>query len=169
MGRKKKYTEKAFAKKVNEYFNSISFSRPFRVLYDTGRVNAKGYPVMAYEDAKNDNGEPIFERVYTQPPSMRSLCLYLGISKQALSNYEKLGGGFEDAVCEARLKVETYLQTQLNAGIKRPQGLIFDLQCNHGWSPAKNDSSGNGGGGVIVLPEINSPVPPDEAEASSEK
>lgn len=161
MGRKKKYTEKAFKKKVEEYFNSISFKRQVQILYDTGRVNLKGYPVMAYKGAVNDLGEPIYERVYTQAPSMFSLCLYLGISKQTLSNYEREGQGFEEAITTSRLRVEEYLQLQLNAGIKRPQGLIFDLQCNHGWTHEKKESTAEGGG-VIVLPEITPLEPPAE-------
>ncbi len=161
MGRKKDYTEKALEKKVREYFNSISFRRQVQILYDTGRFNAKGYPVMAYKGAQNDNGEPIYERVYTQPPSMLSLCLFLDISKQTLSNYEKQGGSYEKIIAEARLRVEEYKQLQLNAGIKRPQGLIFDLQCNHGWSAEKKTDSGEGGG-VIVLPEIERLEPPKE-------
>lgn len=143
MGRKKSYTEKTFKKKVCEYFNAISFTRQVQILYDTGRTNLKGYPVMAYKGAVNDKGDPIYERVYTQAPSMRSLCLYLGISKQTLSNYEREGGAFEESINEARLRVEEYLQLQLNAGIKRPQGLIFDLQCNHGWRADERHESRN--------------------------
>ena len=163
MGRKKNYTENAFKKKVQAYFDSISFSRQVQILYDTGRINAKGYPVMAYRGAENDKGEAIFERVYTQPPTMRSLCLYLGISKQTLSNYEREGGIFEEVISEARLRVEEYLQLQLNAGIKRPQGIIFDLQCNHGWSCEKKAQDNGEGGGVVILPEI------DRLEVPSEK
>lgn len=143
MGRKKKYTAKAFREKVNEYFDSISFTRPVRILYDTGRTNSKGFPVMAYKDAVNDQGKLITERVYTQAPSMRSLCLYLDISKQTLSNYEGEGEAFAEVISWARLRVEEYLQLQLNAGIKRPQGIIFDLQCNHGWRADKEPERGH--------------------------
>ncbi len=141
MGRKKKYTETTFKTKVNAYFDSISFSRQVQILHDTGRKNAKGYPVMEYVGAVNDKKKPIYERVYTQAPSMRSLCLYLGISKQTLSNYEGESGAFAEIISWARLRVEEYLQLQLNAGIKRPQGLIFDLQCNHGWRTDKEPES----------------------------
>ena len=167
MARKKIYTEKSFFNTCENYFKSISALRPVQELYDTGRTNKKGLPVMAYRDVIKDSGKeagkPLMQRVYFVPPSMLGLYLYLGVSKQTASNYRKQGGLYEEALEAAELKVEEYKARALNEGIKRPQGIIFDLQCNHGWTAEKKDSSGEGGG-VIVLPEISRPIPPNEAE-----
>ena len=167
MGRKKSYTEKSFQKACTEYFNSISAERPVQELYDTGRKNKKGLPVMAYrdviQDSGKDKGKPIMQRVYFIPPSMLALYLYLGISKQTASNYKKQGGLYEKALIEADLKVEEYKARALNEGVKRPQGIIFDLQCNHGWSCEKKAQDNGEGGGVVILPEI------DRLEMPSEK
>lgn len=162
MGRKKNYTEKSFQKACTEYFGSISAERPVQELYDTGRTNKGGYPVMAYRDVMLPDGKtPMMQRVYFVPPSMLALYLYLGITKQTASNYRKQGGLYEKALIEAELRVEEYKARALNEGVKRPQGIIFDLQCNHGWSADKKTDSGEGGG-VIVLPEIELPEPPKE-------
>ena len=164
MGRKKEYTEKEFYKACIKYFKSISADRPVQELYDTGRINKKGLPVMAYRDVLDDTGKkPLMQRVYFVPPSLLDLYLFLGITKQTASNYRKRGGLYEKAMNEADLKVEAYKGRMLNEGIKRPQGIIFDLQCNHGWRADKKDHTEDGGG-VIVLPEITRPIPPDEAE-----
>lgn len=164
MGRKKSYTEKSFQNACTEYFNSISAERPVRELYDTGRINKHGYPVMAYRDVLKSDGKPMMQRVYFVPPSMLALYLYLGITKQTASNYKRQGGLYEKALTEAELKVEEYKARALNEGIKRPQGIIFDLQCNHGWAPEKKAQDTGEGGGVIVLPEINALTPPEDGD-----
>lgn len=146
MARKKIYTEKSFFNTCENYFKSISALRPVQELYDTGRTNKKGLPVMAYRDVIKDSGKeagkPLMQRVYFVPPSMLGLYLYLGVSKQTASNYRKQGGLYEEALEAAELKVEEYKARALSEGIKRPQGIIFDLQCNHGWRAAeeKNES-----------------------------
>ncbi|MBE6714229.1 MAG: hypothetical protein E7575_02940 [Ruminococcaceae bacterium] len=163
MGRKKSYTEKSFQKACTEYFNSISAERPVKELYDTGRTNKSGYPVMAYRDVMMPDGKtPMKQRVYFVPPSMLDLYLYLDISKQTASNYKKRGGLYERALIEADLMVEAYKARVLNEGIKRPQGIIFDLQCNHGWSPEKKAQDNGEGGGVVILPEIDRLEVPSE-------
>ena len=162
MGRKKNYTENSFQKACAKYFNSISAERPVQELYDTGRTNKSGYPVMAYRDVMMPDGKtPMKQRVYFVPPSMLALYLYLGITKQTASNYRKEGGLYEKALTEAELRVEEYKARALNEGVKRPQGIIFDLQCNHGWRADKKTDEGSGGG-VIVLPEITPLEPPAE-------
>ncbi len=162
MGRKKNYTEKSFQDACAKYFNSISAERPVQELYDTGRTNKSGYPVMAYRDVMMPDGKtPMKQRVYFVPPSMLDLYLYLGITKQTASNYKKRGGLYEKALIKADLMVEAYKARTLNEGKKRLQGVIFDLECNHGWSPNKKDDE-NKGGGVIVLPEITPLEPPAE-------
>lgn len=141
MPRGKKYTPARLRGAVKKYFESITYSEPVKVLYDTGRVNKQGMPVMAYRDAVNDRGEVIMQRVFAVPPSIEGLCLFLKISRQTLHNYRsdaQLGAEYSEIIDAAKLTIEAYLHRKLNEG-GRVAGIIFDLECNFGWGREKTD------------------------------
>lgn len=141
MPAKKKYTPKQLREAVEEYFASISATKPVKELVDSGRTNKSGMPVMEYRDATDDSGNVIYCRKFFVPPSIEGLCVFLGVTRQTLHNWrcdEKLGEKYSEILDKVRLLIEAYLHSQLD---ERPKvaGIIFDLQCNYGWGSEKND------------------------------
>lgn len=114
MGRKKAYaTPKSFEQAVNRYFRSITAKRKI--------------------DMENEAGEPIDLTIYVKPPSVAGLCRHIGISKETWSQYGK-AAGYRETVEDARMRMEEYLAEQV-CREKGTAGIIFNLQCNFGWTP----------------------------------
>lgn len=120
-GRPKKYTKKSLREAVDRYFRSISRTIPARDL--TGAV------------VKNDDGEDIMVVQFVVPPSISSMCLYLGIDRSTWQNYAdpELHPEFRSVTADARARIEAYLEEQLLTREKGLQGIIFNLQNNYGW------------------------------------
>ena len=69
-----------------------------------------------------------------RPPTMAGLALALGFkSVAALKNYEQKGEEYAELVETARTQVEAW-KNELLLSASAPQGVIFDLKNNHGWS-----------------------------------
>ena len=120
-GRPKKYTKKSLREAVDRYFRSISRTIPARDL--TGAV------------IRNDDGEEIMVVQFVIPPSISSLCLFLGIDRSTWQNYadQELHPEFCGVTADARARIEAYLEEQLLTREKGLQGIIFNLQNNYGW------------------------------------
>lgn len=120
-GRPKKYTKKSLREAVDRYFRSISRTIPARDL--TGAV------------VKNDDGEDIMVVQFVVPPSISSMCLYLGIDRSTWQNYAdpELHPEMKSVTADARARIEAYLEEQLLTRDKGLQGIIFNLQNNYGW------------------------------------
>jgi len=121
VSRPKKYTDKTFEEAVERYFHSISGMREAR--------NGLGQPIL------NDEGAPIYVRVYAVPPTISGLCLFLGIDRSTWQNYGDTESEPKKAavVRSARARIEAYLEEQLLTREKSVQGIIFNLQNNYGW------------------------------------
>lgn len=86
-----------------------------------------------------------------EPYTVTGLCLFLGVSRQTLINYENENRTFinmsEDEIREfvdtvkmAKLRIENYAERQLfNA--KNPAGIIFNLKNNFNWVDKQEISS----------------------------
>ncbi len=121
-GRPKKYkSKKALSDAVERYFRSISRTIPAR----------DGYGSII----RNDDGEEIRVLEYIRPPSISSLCLYLGIDRSTWQNYcdGELHPEFQSVTALTRARIEAYLEEQLLTREKGVQGIIFNLQNNYGW------------------------------------
>lgn len=132
MGREKKYTPKAFDTAIDQYFDSISRSVPATELYDTGRVNAKGMPVMARREIVRKDGTPYMLTEWVDKPSLNKLCIYLKIAKKTFENYAK-DERYMLSATRAREQIEAYLIDALETA-KNPSGVIFNLKYNFKWS-----------------------------------
>ena len=113
-----KFTPDELARKVDEYFDSITRDVPLEDLH--------GDPVL------NRLGQQVVVLKYIVPPSIASLCIYLGIVKQTWQNYKNIDI-FKDICAQAKLRIEAYLMHELDTRDK-PNGVIFDLQNNFGMS-----------------------------------
>lgn len=155
MARYKKYkTALAFAKKVDEYFNSISRTVIASEMVDTGKCDQKGRPIYEKQPIYNDNGDEIKIREYIVPPSISSLCLYLGISRQTWDNYSNTEE-FLDTATHARARVEAYLESELNSRVKGIEGIKFNLQNNYGWKEKMQvDGTANSGAVEKYLEQV---------------
>jgi len=134
-GRPLKYTPDDFSKRINRYFNSISYYED--VLNDAG------------EPAIDIDGEKIIKVVYAAPPSILGMCLFIGISRETLLEYSNREQ-FADTIKEAKAKVEQYLADQLNR-TTQVAGIIFNLKNNFGWKDVQTvENTGPNGGPLLI-------------------
>ena len=132
MARNKKYkTEKAFQKAVDGYFDAISRIVPVNEISSHDALPRR---------VKSASGSIMHHREYLIPPSISSLCLHIGISRQTFSEYSEC---YSEVVADARLKIECYLEEQLLTRRKGVQGIIFNLQNNYGWREKKEVELGD--------------------------
>ncbi|MDR0905295.1 MAG: DNA-packaging protein [Oscillospiraceae bacterium] len=131
MGRKKKYeTVKAFERAVDAYFNSISRQVPMKIPELTGFSN-EAKPMYKAVPFKNEAGEQVMTYEYAKPPSVTGLCIFLGMTREALRGYRNREA-FADAVESATLRIEDYLAEELMSR-RHVEGVKFNLQHNYGW------------------------------------
>lgn len=89
-----------------------------------------GHIVYREEPIYAENGKPAEVRAWVEAPSVTGCCLFLGISRQAWSEYAKQNG-YQDAVQWIRMLVEQYNIQQLSG--KGAAGAKFTLEHNFGW------------------------------------
>lgn len=121
-GRPKKYSsKKALSEAIERYFRSISRTVPAK--------DGLGRAIL------NDDGEEIKLTEYIVPPSISSMCLYLGIDRSTWQNYcdPQQHPEFSSITETTRARIEAYLEEQLLTREKGLQGIIFNLQNNYGW------------------------------------
>ncbi len=120
-GRPKKYTKKRLEEAINKYFRSISRIVPVRDEFGNSILNDNGVYIMTVD--------------YVIPPSISSMCLYLGIDRSTWNNYSdpELHPELHSVTSTARARIEAYLEQQLLTRDKGLQGIIFNLQNNYGW------------------------------------
>ena len=155
-GRPRKYSAGTFQKECENYFNSISYKKPkmrgepvfdeegFPVLDDFGHQKIQFKPVITA------NGKQAMDTVWTEPPSLTALCLYLGIDRATFSRYgtydpehPEESEKFCNTVTRARGRVEAYLESRLEDK-SAARGAIFNLQQNFGWKERKEVELGAG-------------------------
>ncbi len=131
MSKEKTYTPAALKKAVDAYFNSISRTVTAQEKVPTGKKDSWGHEIYELQDVRNDKGELITYTEYVIPPMTLDLCLFLGITRQTLSNYEK-DERYLDTITRARGRIEGCKARMLHTS-KNVQGVMFDLECNHKW------------------------------------
>ena len=112
MAKKKKYASpKSFEEAIEFYFNSICTEETVTSKRwektDDGRWVEQEAPV------EDKNGRPLTRVVYVTPPTVGGLCLYLGISRSAFSDYGRRRG-YAEAVENARARILAYLEEKIS-------------------------------------------------------
>ena len=141
----KKYTAKQFRAAVEAYFDSITRTTPLIVAEPDlvpgaapgefkPRKEIFGRAALKYVQPKTKNGQTAQTEEYIIQPTLSGLCLCLGISRQTWARYAK-EKGYRDAVQQARLRIETYLQDLLMQK-NSSAGAKFSLEHNFGWGGA---------------------------------
>lgn len=135
MGRPKKYTKKTLAEAVERYFASITRIVTMTELVETGERDDKGHKIFERRPITNSLGEEAKVEEYIVPPTVGSLCQFLGIHRSTWAEYcdHEQHPEFSDTTTRARGRLRTYLEQQLLVR-KDVKGIIFDLQNNHGYS-----------------------------------
>ncbi|MBP3413309.1 MAG: hypothetical protein J6K89_08615 [Oscillospiraceae bacterium] len=151
MGLKRKLTADELQEKVEEYFNSISYEVPLvrkeTIMKKTEDgseqpvLDQYGHESYRYVRVKLKNGEKASSTVWTEPPSVIGLSLYLGVDRttlfrwknppegKSLSNTEKR---FCNILTRAWGRIEAYLIARTEEG-KAARGAIANLEANFGW------------------------------------
>lgn len=144
----RKYTPTAFRKGCEAYFASISYTVP--VTRPEMVVDEEGYPIL------DKYGHPMFKQVqvitadgkeataecWIEPPSIQSLCLFLGIDASTFSRWQKSNPDDPESEKMARIatmakaRVEAYLIPRLEDK-GAANGTKFNLQHNFGWLERK--------------------------------
>lgn len=155
-GRPKKYTAASFQRACEEYFDSICYEKPKMSKVPVWDDN--GYPVLddfghqmyRFEQVVTRNGDQAMETIWTEPPSLTGLCLYLGIDRATFARYGSYdpenpeeSEKFCNTVSRARGRVEAYLESRLEDK-SAARGAIFNLQNNFGWKEKKEMELGAG-------------------------
>lgn len=162
-GRPKKYTAKGFEKACEAYFDSISYLEPR--MKPVVKRDEQGFPVLdkfghqqiRYEQVITADGNPCFETVWAEPPSLTGLCLYLGIDRATFARYgtydpdnPEESERFCNTVTRARGRVEAYLESRLEDK-SAARGAIFNLQQNFGWKEKKEVELGPGAQNAVAV------------------
>lgn len=132
MSKEKIYTPKQFDRAVERYFESVSRKIPATELYDSGRVNAKGMPVMLTRPILREDGRPYMVTDWIDKPSITKLCIFLGITKTTFDNYAR-DEKYLVTATRARETIEAYLTDQLE-NLRNPSGVMFNLKYNFKWT-----------------------------------
>ncbi len=134
VGRPSLYSDKEiFAKRVDDYFNSITLDVPRVTLNTIGYEDVeKQKPIYEQVPVLNNDGVQIIDVKYFEHPSMLGLALFLDIHKDTLNEYAK-DPKFSVSIKKARQKIEKYLETELYRGQGQVTGIIFNLKNNFGW------------------------------------
>lgn len=134
----KKYTPRTLDKAVRRYFNSISREVPLTRREATGELDKYGHKVYADVPVRNRLGEPVVRIEYFEPPTVSSLCLYLGIHRSTWSDYAK-DPEFSDTATYARGVMRAWNEQEL---LTRPgkdiRGIEFNLENNFGYRDKKD-------------------------------
>jgi hypothetical protein len=155
-GRPRKFTARGFEKACEAYFDSICYQTermravPVRDEEGFPELDDFGHQKFQYKPIITAAGKPAFETVWTEPPSLTGLCLYLGIDRATFSRYgtydpehPEESERFCNTVTRARGRVEAYLESRLEDK-SAARGAIFNLQQNFGWKERKELELGAG-------------------------
>ena len=91
------------------------------------------------EQVINADGEGVVKVQYAVPPSVVSMCLYLGIDKRTWANYcdAKKHPEFAEVTSRAMMRHEAYLVEQSILREKSVSGILFNLENNYGYRQKK--------------------------------
>lgn len=132
-GRPKKFDKpEELAILIEKYFNSITITEP-KIKYEVVGYEDEEKKKPIYEETPllNNNGDQVMEDRYFEHPTIGNMCIYLGIARSTLFEYEKING-FSNTIKNAKSIIEAYVEQQLFRE-KGHTGLIFNLKNNFGW------------------------------------
>lgn len=123
MARPFKYkTAEALQKKIDEYFDSISYKAPIIIedyaIDENGNVSEKKIPMTL----KDEKGNIMYETKYWDTPTVSGLVYHLEIERQTLLNYEKNDELF-DTIKNTRNRLKVFYEKALLE--KGHAGIIF--------------------------------------------
>ena len=129
--------------RINRYFGSITIDEMVTESLLVGfEDEEKKKPIYESRPVFDNNGEPRMRTRYFEHPSVIAMCLYMGISRDTLSEYAKRPE-FSDAIKSARGKIERYLEDLLAKEQGQVTGIIFNLKNNFGWVDKQEVESTN--------------------------
>lgn len=151
---RKKYTPATLKRKIDQYFDAIITERPMLekvpMIQDRDGVmvpvlDSYGHQSWEFRPVIARNGQPVTELIYTSPPSIVGLCLFLGVDRATFFRWTKAGENGaaseeELKICNiathARGRIEEYLIAQTQ-NPKAARGAIANLEANFGWKQRK--------------------------------
>jgi len=114
-------------KQIQYYFDSITRDMPQTVRINIGTDEEPNYidkPIL------NNAGEQLIHVEFVKNPSVVGLCLFLGIHRDTLCEYEKKEE-YSDTIREAK-QIILDQKLELLPTLKNPRGMMFDLSANYG-------------------------------------
>ena len=152
-GRPRKYEKlEEFEIEVEKYFDSIKITSPLTENIIDGYEDAeKKKPIFIKVPVVNDAGEQVYTKKYVEIPTITGLCVFLGITRETLMNYEKREDFF-GTIKIAKLIIENYAENELFKD-KGHVGVIFNLKNNFGWKD-KQEISHEGEMSVAIIDDI---------------
>jgi hypothetical protein len=118
---------------MDSYFDSITINEPRTAKKLLGYEDAEGKkPIFEDIPVLNNAGEQVIDTKYFKNPSIISMCLHIGITRETLRQYEQ-NERFSDAIKEAKAKIEEFVEQELYRGQGQVTGIIFNLKNNFGW------------------------------------
>ena len=154
VGRPRRYDSgKELLSEIEKYFASISYVEPVRIQKPvTEEVEGKtvfvrdnkGHILTELVAVQTLDGKIAEKVCWTEPPSIESMQVFLGISKSTWCDYAK-DEEYSEAITYARGRVEAYLATIGITDPKTARAAEFSLMHNFGW---KNESKMEVSGGV---------------------
>ncbi|MBP3633157.1 MAG: hypothetical protein J6J43_01120 [Oscillospiraceae bacterium] len=152
-GREKKYSAAMLERECDAYFASISYLEPIKrkvPATDPSGVllkDDKGHQLYKMEPVYTSDGKEAKQTMWTEPPSIMGLCMFLGIHRTTFYRYGEMDGDdeesqrFRNTVTRAQGRVEAYAISKLEDK-SAARGAIFNLQNNFGWSEKKEVEMG---------------------------
>lgn len=151
----RKYKAAAFRRGCEDYFASISYRLPLMrnepVANDDGTpvLDSHGHAVYKRVQVTTADGNNAWETLWTEPPSIQGLCLFLGIDTSTFARYAKPDPEDPDseklatAAKLAKARVEAYLISKLEDK-GAANGTKFNLTHNFGWAEKREIELGEG-------------------------
>lgn len=136
MARPKKYTPRTLSKAVERYFDSITREITVTEKRETGQRDDKGHMIYETVPVKNKLGEPVTVTEYVVPPTVGSLCAYLGIHRSTWAEWcdKQKHPEFSDTTTHAVGRMRAWNEEQLlTRSGKDIKGVIFNLENNYGY------------------------------------
>lgn len=129
MGRPKKYANKEdLENKINSYFDWCDSQK---------------------QELYNDKGQ--ITKVISKPYTVSGLCLYLGITRETLNQYED-NNDYSDTIKRAKMRIENDVEEGIMTGRINTISGIFNLKNNFGWKDKQEiQQEVNGAVGLNII------------------
>ena len=128
IGQPRKYkTVEEMKSRIQYYFDSITRDT-LKVIKKN--IGTEDEPEYIEEPYLNNAGEQVIYTEFIKQPSVIGMCLFLGIHRDTLCEYEKRED-YTDTIREAK-QIIVSQKLEMLPLMKNPRGLMFDLSANYG-------------------------------------